>query len=486
MARCVRLIAVAAVAVSGCGSSPSDTNVVQIPTLSPSTAPVSSPAPLTPPPLPATPLYSVSTVKPVPYPNGFTVTTTDPKDVATDPCKLDLDTVTYPQSWLRGRSLPPTTGAPLNPAIGRGVTIKDIMLDDNPAFALKGSADAPDGCNNGAGALKNELEKTAQRIARLDAGYVKITQWHWITENQNGSYSVIDADNSFGPISDDNLRYFVQSAHRAGLKVVLWNQIQAFGDRQGGFKPTPQNNVENYEKWFVAFGSFMQERAIFYESIGVDIWDTGCHFCVFNGSQEKSNNEKFLFYSRYLKIAKDVKNVYKGKTFINDNDWFYLGDEYLEQTDFIETGIWSNKTWTLAESDMLEPQSYKATLNSNITGLLKFGKPLFLSVGIQSRRNALSEPGYLEETGCTAAINALELSNSQCIQKQTEVDFALQAIVVQAQLDYIKNLNTNKFVIFAVDYFATDNLYPRFAYPNIGYTVRNKPAEGILREWFRK
>jgi hypothetical protein len=66
------------------------------------------------------------------------------------------------------------------------------------------------------------------------------------------------------------------------------------------------------------------------------------------------------------------------------------------------------------------------------------------------------------------------------------VDFALQAIVIQAQLDYIKGLNTNNLVVFANDYFVTDNLYPRFAYPNIGFTVRNKPAEGVLREWFRK
>ena len=276
-------------ALAGCGggSSSSDTNVVQIPTLSPS--PVPSPVS---PALPATPLYSVSTITPVPYPNGFTVTTTDPKDFATDPCKLDLDVVTYPQSWLRGRSLPQATGAPLNQAIGRGVTIKDIMLDDNPAFVLKGSVDAPNGCNNGAGALKKELEKTAQRIARLDAGYVKITQWNWITENQNGSYSIIDADDSFGPISDDNLRSFVQSAHRAGLKVILWNQIQAFGDRQGGFKPTPQNNLQNYEKWFAAFGSFMRERAVFYNSIGVDVWDMGCNFCVFNTLQTKTSAEK--------------------------------------------------------------------------------------------------------------------------------------------------------------------------------------------------
>ena len=430
--------------------------------------------------------YSVSTQTSVPYSDGYTIATKDSRDIQTDPCKLNLDVVTYPQAWIGRRPLPAATGAPLDANIGRGVIIKDIMLDNNPGFVLQGAPDAPNGCNNGAGALKKELEKTAQRIARLDAGYVKITQWHWITENQNGSYSVIDADDSFGPISDDNLRAFVQSAHSAGLKVVLWNQIQAFGDRQGSYRPPPQNNVENYEKWFVAFGSFMKERAIFYESIGVDVWDTGCYFCVFNGSQEKSTNERSLFYNSYLKIAKDVKNVYKGKTFITDNDWFDFGSEYLGQTDFIETGMWSNKTWTLAESDVLTPQSYKATLNSNITGLLKFGKPLFLSVGIQSRRNALSEPGYLEETACSASINNPELSNSQCIQKATETDFSLQAIVIQAQLEYIKSLNQSRLIVFASDYFVTDSLTPQTAFPNLGYTIRNKPAEGLVRAWFNR
>jgi hypothetical protein len=148
--------------------------------------------------------------------------------------------------------------------------------------------------------------------------------------------------------------------------------------------------------------------------------------------------------------------------------------------------MWSNKTWTLAESDVLTPQSYKATLNSNITGLLKFGKPLFLSVGIQSRRNALSEPGYLEETACSASINNPELSNSQCIQKATETDFSLQAIVIQAQLEYIKSLNQSLLIVFANDYFVTDSLTPQTAFPNLGYTIRNKPAEGLVRAWFNK
>ena len=243
--------------------------------------------------------FSVSTQASVPYPNGYTVATNDSRDIQTDPCKLNLDVVTYPQAWIGRRPLPAATGAPLDANIGRGVVIKDIMLDNNPGFILKGSAEVPNGCDNGAGALKGELDKTARRIASLNAGFVKITQWHWVTENPDGSYEIIKAENSFGPISDENLKSFVNSAHKAGLKVIIWNQIQAFGDRQGYFKPTPEENIANYEKWFSAFKPFIKNRAEFYQSIGVDIWDMGCDYCVFYSKPNKNNKEKSIFYKNH-------------------------------------------------------------------------------------------------------------------------------------------------------------------------------------------
>ena len=80
--------------------------------------------------------YSVSTQTFVPYPDGYTVATKDSRDIQTDPCKLNLDVVTYPQAWIGRRPLPAASGAPLDANIGRGVVIKDIMLDNNPGFVL--------------------------------------------------------------------------------------------------------------------------------------------------------------------------------------------------------------------------------------------------------------------------------------------------------------------------------------------------------------
>lgn len=430
--------------------------------------------------------YSVSTKTPVPYADGYLVQTKNSRDINTDPCKLDLDVVTYPQSWVGKRSLPATSGAPFDPSIGRGVVIKDIMLDNNPGFVLQGAPDAPNGCNNGAGALKGEFTKSMARIANLKADYVKITQWHWANVKEDGSYAILKADNSFGPLSDANLTAFVQAAHTAGLKVILWNQIQGFADKNGNNQPTPASNTANYNKWFTAFKSFMIERAEFYQSIGIDIWDTACDYCVFYQTQNKSQSDISLFYEENLNIVKSVKKIYKGKSYVSSNEWYDFGTEYLNYIDYIESGIYSNKNFTIQESDTLTVSGYRSTINSNILQALAYGKPVFISIGMQSRRNALSSPGYMEETGCTAGINDIFMSSTQCIQKEAETDFSIQAIVIEAQLEYIKSLNQKNIFVFANDYFITDSLTPQTAYPNIAYSFRNKPAEGVIRTWFNK
>ena len=430
--------------------------------------------------------YSVSTQTSVPYPNGYTVATNDSRDIQTDPCKLNLDVVTYPQAWIGRRPLPAASGAPLDANIGRGVIIKDIMLDNNPGFVLQGAPDAPNGCNNGAGALKGEFTKTANRIASLKAGYVKITQWHSAYINSDGSYAIRKADDTFGPLSDANLNAFVQAAHAAGLKVVLWNQIQIFAEKNGDFIPIPESNSTNYRKWFAAFKPFMLERAAFYQSIGVDVWDAACDVCMFYQTPNKSEADIELFYNENLAIIKAVKQVFRGKSFVGARDWFAYGSEYLNYIDYLEAGMWWNKDYTLQESDALTVAGFRSAINSNITDVLKYGKPVFIFFGMQSRRNALSLPGYMEETACSAAVNDLQTSNTQCIQKATETDFSLQAIVIQAQLEYIKSLNQSRLIVFANDYFVTGSLTPQTAYPNLGYTIRNKPAEGVVRAWFNK
>ena len=110
-------------------------------------------------------------------------------------------------------------------------------------------------------------------------------------------------------------------------------------------------------------------------------------------------------------------------------------------------------------------------------------------MSMQSRADALSVPGYLEETGCVTSFGSLNASHlsKDCIELNTTVDFSLQAIVYEAILEGINSLNPKSNMIFAPgEYWETDSLVPQSAFPNIAASPRNKPAEGILKMWFKR
>jgi len=107
--------------------------------------------------------FSVPTdISKISYPNSYITTTTNSKDIQTDPCNLDLSVVSYPKSWLGQYTLPIVTGAPANSNIQLGMFMKDIMLSNNPGFVLNGAPDAPNGCFNGS--LQSEFLKSLTKL----------------------------------------------------------------------------------------------------------------------------------------------------------------------------------------------------------------------------------------------------------------------------------------------------------------------------------
>lgn len=254
--------------------------------------------------------YSVSTASAPTYPSGYLVATADSRDIQTDPCKLNLPTVAYPQSWMGSRPLPQVVGAPLSAEIGRAMMVKDIMLDNNPEFVLKGQApDAPNGCDHGAGALKGEIDKTVQRLKQLGVQYVSIPQWHWAKINSDGSYAYTSADTTFGSLSDANLAYYVAAVHAAGMKVIMTNQIQGFVDAQGNNIATPPSNLDTFRKWLAVYKSFMTTQAPRFQSLGIDIWELGCGFCLWHDIGDGSPAAHDLFAMKYAEIAQSIKSV---------------------------------------------------------------------------------------------------------------------------------------------------------------------------------
>jgi hypothetical protein len=401
-------------------------------------------------------------------------------DTVEDPCKLDYAAVTYPQSWMGKFALPPVTGAPLKPAVQRGIFMKDIMLTDNPTFNQ--------GCK---GSLKNEFSKTIDRLQKLGVDWVYVPQWHWAGKKADGTWYIIKAEDSFGPLSDSDLAHFVSAAHAVGIKVLMLNQIQGMIENNNAY--VPDATPENYRKWFDALTDYMNERGKYFQSIGIDMWELGCNICIYPDYDQKSVDVRKFFIAEYSKLLTVMKSNYRGKIVMATS---YLGPDstsIYDSVDIFLHGIWDNG-YNPVPPESLSVATYKSAIQAggslSQNTLAQFdrpGKSILIQMGIQSRANVFTKPGYVEETGCTAAIGDLNTSNTACIQRDTTPDFSVQAIIYEAALESIASLNLKGTIMVAPgDMWETDSMVSKNVFPNLGATIRNKPAEGILKAWYAK
>jgi hypothetical protein len=424
----------------------------------------------------------------VSYPGSYRTITTSEADINTDPCNLNLTVATYPASWLGQYPLPAIKGAPLKPAIKRAVNLKDIGLNPgNPAFIAPGAPGAPNGCT---GDTQAALAKTAQRLRTLGTEYITIPQYHWISGRADGSWYMTRAEDSIGSITDADLAYLVQQAHALGIKVIMKNLIAGYKD---GANPAaaatePAPTPENLQNYFAAYQAMIGERSVFFQSIGLDVWEVGCGACLFQDTGDGSAASIALFASEYAKALDTMKLVFKGQTMMTSHSWLHEVPSLLSRIDIVCIGLWQN----YPPDSALTVEAYKAfVINS---GGLQYaidywypGKTVMIEYGAQSRRNYFSLPGYVEEVVCTAAPGALNGSADSCIQRETQPDFSLQAIVHEATLEALNELvSTSTLIVQVVDYESTDSLMPFTGFPELGTTVRNKPAEGIVKAWFAR
>lgn len=426
----------------------------------------------------------------VSYPASYLNVTTSEADINTDPCNLDIAKVTYPASWNGQYPLPAVKGAPLKPSTGRAVTFKDVGLQPgNPAFVLQGAPGAPAGC---AGDLQGALSKTMTRLHTLGADYVVVAQWHWATENPDGSWYFTRAEDTYGSMTDADTRGFVQKAHLAGLKVIMKNQIQGFfplGDASHFVEPPP--TAEVLAKWFPAFQAYLAERAVFHESLGVDAMEVSCGQCLFHDTGDGSPAQAALFQSEYLKAVDMLKLHFSGQLMTATPPWIY-DSSLASKVDIFEIGFYGvNGAQGLTDSltvDAYRQLVASASLQYAANLLDGYGKRIMISMAMQSRRSMFSLPGYVEETACTATVGALNVDNTACIEREQLPDFSMQAIVYEASLEAINKITTthSTLIVNMMDYWETDSLMPFTAFPNIATSFRNKPAEGVVKAWFAR
>ena len=428
------------------------------------------------------------------YPESYKITTTQASDQTIDACLLDRSVIAVPKEWVDSRPLPQIVGAPLSSNIVRGVSIKDIGNTDNPAFVLEGAPDAPNGCS---GDQKTEITRTLQRLKDLSTDIVFMPYWHWVSKDASGQWYFTEADETFGAISDENLRYFAQEAKRLGLQLVMFQQAQAMvdgpleGDYYSGPAYTPERTLDNVKKFLQAHTNYMLDRAAFFQEIGVTYWELGCGGGVF-GEWSLTDEETALYYASYRELHARLRTIYSGKFMLSGN-LVYKNEDFADLADVIVVNYWLDDELLESheESELsadLVAEAYSQSLQYGIGYYSRYNKEIMLRGGAgQSRSNLFSIPDYVEESSCVSFVGSWNPSFDECIQEGITPDFALQAVIVEgffralSTIDYSVPLS-----VLIENYWQTDNLLPQTAFPNIGESFRNKPAEAVVRSWYAR
>jgi Ca2+-binding RTX toxin-like protein len=437
------------------------------------------------------------------------------EDFAIDPFETSPDYIVYPQSWNGGISLDFTPAGPLPESFVRGISIKDILLFDNPNWTNfnrlpQSSQDT----------LYDAFDQIAENLESLGVQHAYVTQWTAGAEASNDRFEIIDPNNSIFPISDSALDYLSQALGERGISLGTWSQIQFFDSEDGGY--IPESTEENLSKWYDAYSIFVGERAAVFEAANISEWEISCDFCacgsMFDNIAGGSNRLQILrgtidvidtareSFSGSLTIASMFNSIFVEETESNSIER-NLELELLSKIDGVHTSMYLNPSQELLDGITLSrmeddalgliemfKQGFQNSIQ-HIEMLANHVDKVYVNIQIQSREDVIENPGYIEETGRTTGIadnSEFEfigvdegISIGASIQEQTVIDFSLQAVYFEAALQALSELDVEAEVtVIAGEYFVPAQLLPDQTFPNLAGSIRNKPTEYIVDQWF--
>jgi hypothetical protein len=90
------------------------------------------------------------------------------------------------------------------------------------------------------------------------------------------------------------------------------------------------------------------------------------------------------------------------------------------------------------------------------------------------------QTGWVEDAFC------VNNGTGGCIQDSLQTDFSVQAIGYEAVFEAAMESGLNFMSVDPYGYWFVDVILPQHSFPNTSQSVRNKPAESIVYQWFQK
>jgi hypothetical protein len=392
------------------------------------------------------------------YPPLYTAV--EPTPVVNDTCLVTADFVSYPESYKGAFPLPQVKGNFASANVGLGVGIKDNWGD--------GYITNPNINKNCATDNRTAFVATLKRLKALGSSYVYVVQYGCLSNGRNPT--------SFGQasISDEDLVWMGQQAQAQGMKARLFMQVCSNDQQQNMLNNLTLDNSW-YSTFFDTYSSFMLNQARVAQTAGFDAitldWGDWNPTSWASASSTRS--------VRLQQLSTNIRKVFNGRQMLystwNTND---APSGLVASVDMLVAYV--GTTLTAAQSDSLSVSQLVPGFNNSINArqFLGNGKPVIWMLQMQSHKDFFAK-GWVEDGGCWSTTAA-------CARSVT-TDFSVQAIGMEAALEAINQQTFFKTEsVFINTYWLADTMTPHDSFPNISASIRNKPAESVVYQWWKK
>jgi hypothetical protein len=406
-----------------------------------------------------------SDVTQIPYPQFYTGQTGFSFTVPAPYCTVASTVIAYPASYLGTYPLPAIQGAPLATGILRGISDKDCYWSNNPSYSVT--------CN-GCSGTDNHLafQDMLARNKNLGADYITVGQGVILDDS---SAPTLTFDASTDNISDTDLTWMVAQANALGMGLHM--DLEITGDVAGLGPPTTTPTTEYVTNFLSAWSTYVVNRATKAQQQGVAAMsiDWSCWGYQCWGSQ---------FWPAYIQsmtaLAQQVRSVYNGKIYMGVQGYggMIADPNLLANIDWMRVCLNDSLTSTQVNnlSVALRKQTYIDQINSIASGMGNLVIPVIWIVCAQSYNNYFLD-GPVEDGLCV----------NGCMQASLTTDFSVQAIGYEGELEAISAQTAfPNAAVEPISYWWVDVILPDQSFPNLSTSCRNKPAESILYQWYKR
>ena len=398
------------------------------------------------------------------------------------PCTLKTYNTNYPASFMGTRAIPTASGQFPN-SIVRGIGLKDYY---------------PGGENNGCASNAEYARllylKTLDKLVSDGVDVVEIYQYGPINDLAAKTWTT---DEATWQIPKAELKWLVEAAHSKNLKVSLAWQLWPVDKLNKSMTVYNASNMPEAEMVRILRGwhDVMKSMAVLSNDFKIDILNiqwSAFYFPQVTNYPEAATQE-------FLALIDDVRSVYSGKLYMGTPRFY--DKRIIQKVDAIIVPLTPLWPWTYADDATMTVSSLKQKYTAQImniyadflagAGLSPANIPIIWDFNIQSRDKAISD-GWVEDGFCISPASngaPVAYSDPNCIQKSYVTDFGVQAIAVEAAFQALQAQTQFKTygINFSTGYWLTDTLVPsEEGFPNISQSIRGKPAESIVKAWYKR